>query len=79
MGKHLAADGVEDQVSLARHVLEAVGVQRDEAVGAQLGDQLAGVAAPGPDDLGPGPAGQLDRRRPDRPARAVDDHRLALD
>jgi hypothetical protein len=36
------------------------------------------VAAPGPDHLGAGPAGQLDRHRADRAARAVDDHRLPL-
>jgi hypothetical protein len=36
------------------------------------------MGAPGPDHLGAGPAGQLDRRRPDRAGRAVDDHRLPL-
>ena len=36
------------------------------------------MAAPGPDHLGACPAGQLDRCRPDRAARAVDDHRLPL-
>jgi hypothetical protein len=37
--KHLAADSVKYQVGLAGSVLEAVGVQRDEVVGAQLCDQ----------------------------------------
>ena len=77
-GQDVAADRVEDQVSPAGRVLEALGVQRDVAVGAQLHDQRPGVAAPGPDHLGAGPAGQLDRHRPDRAARAVDDHRLPL-
>jgi hypothetical protein len=77
-GEHLAADRVHYQVGLAGRVLEAVGVQRDEAVGAQLGGQRPGMAAPGPDHFGAGPAGKLDRRRPDRAARAVDDHRLPL-
>src|SRR5690242_2271685 len=77
-GQHVAADRVEHQVGPAVQIIETVGVQRDEAVGAQLRDQRPGVAAPGPDHLGAGPAGQLDRRRSDRAARAVDDHRLSL-
>ena len=62
----------------AGRVLEPVLVQRDEAVGAQLLDQRPGSAPPGPDHLSAGPAGQLHRRRSDRAARAVDDHRLPL-
>src|SRR5215472_3647906 len=64
---HLA-DRVEHQVGLADRVLEAVGVQRDEPVGAQLHGQLPGMAAPGANHLGADPAGQLDRRRSDRAA-----------
>src|SRR5229473_8707527 len=48
-GEHLAANRVQYQVGLAGSVLEAAGVQRDEAVGAQLGDQRPGMAPPGPD------------------------------
>src|SRR6266542_482205 len=40
-GKHLAADRVEYQVDLAGRVLDAIGVQLDEAVG---GDRRTWVA-----------------------------------
>jgi hypothetical protein len=75
--EHLAADRVHHQVGLAGRVVEAVRVQRDETVGAHLGGQLPGPLAPRPDHLRAGPAGQLHRRRSDRAARAVDDHRLS--
>lgn len=61
-GEHLAADRVEHQVGLACRVLDALGLQRDEAVGAQLRGQRSGVATPGSDHLGACPVGKLDRR-----------------
>ena len=56
-GEHLAADRVEHQVGLACRVLDALGLQRDEAVGAQLRDELGRTRL----DVGTGQgAGELD-------------------
>src|SRR6266513_3001592 len=76
MGEHIAADGVIDQVDLADGRLPAVSLDVDELVGAELEHTLASAGPAGSDDVGAGPAGQLDGYRPDPAAGAVDHHDL---
>src|SRR6516225_1052903 len=77
MGEHVAADGVVDQVDRTDGRLPAVPLDVDEIVGAELEHAPASAGPTGSDDVGAGPAGQLDGHGSDPAAGAVDHHGLA--
>src|SRR5215831_16253255 len=75
-GKHVAADGVVDQIDLTNGGLPAILLDVDEFVDAEVERAFTSVCPAGSDDVGVGPARKLDAHRSDPTASAVNEHGL---
>jgi hypothetical protein len=71
------ADGVEDDVDVARHLLEALRAVVDDLVGAEIADQPEVVRRCGRDHVRAEPVRELHGEEPDGARPAVDEHALA--
>jgi hypothetical protein len=78
-GEEVAADGVEDEVDIARGVFEAGGGVVDDFVGAEVAEGLEVGGGGGGEDVGAGVFGELDGVGTDAARAAVDEEALAGD
>ena len=73
----VTADGVEDDIDVVKHILEAGGRIIDDLVGTQSTQEVPVACRGRPDDIGADPVGQLDGHASDAACCPVDQDALA--